>query len=188
MPLSDDIRMFAATDVGQRRPHNEDSFLVDPDLGVCIVADGMGGHAAGEVASATVELAGGMTRAPAPGSWALSVDVSSPDAQIRGFAAPLEAHLSMDESELSLSDVRVGGFAEGDVRVGLTGEQELAAGFVVSEAQLREVMAAFTDEVPDGVSGLVFASVSANVRRRALTACQVQHRRANGGMSGHAAA
>lgn len=42
---------FGGTDVGRKRQHNEDAMLVDPALGLYIVADGMGGHAAGEVAS-----------------------------------------------------------------------------------------------------------------------------------------
>src|SRR3954454_4300955 len=40
------------TDVGRRRPHNEDSYLCDDELGLYIVADGVGGNAKGEVASA----------------------------------------------------------------------------------------------------------------------------------------
>ncbi len=39
------------TDVGQKRDHNEDSLLVDEELSLFIVADGMGGHAGGGTAS-----------------------------------------------------------------------------------------------------------------------------------------
>ena len=45
------LTVSAATDVGLVREGNEDSFLVDHDLGLFIVADGMGGHRAGEKAS-----------------------------------------------------------------------------------------------------------------------------------------
>ena len=41
----------SATDKGLRRSSNEDTFSVRGDLGLFVVADGMGGHAAGEVAS-----------------------------------------------------------------------------------------------------------------------------------------
>ncbi len=44
-------RSSGLTDVGRVRKHNEDAFLHDDALGLYVVADGLGGHAAGEVAS-----------------------------------------------------------------------------------------------------------------------------------------
>src|SRR5512146_216701 len=46
-----DFTVAGRTDVGRVRTNNEDNFLVDRELGLYIVADGMGGHNAGEVAS-----------------------------------------------------------------------------------------------------------------------------------------
>jgi protein phosphatase len=52
VPVTCTVRSFAATDIGRKRKTNEDAFHRNDALGLYIVADGMGGYSAGEVASA----------------------------------------------------------------------------------------------------------------------------------------
>lgn len=64
---------FGLTDRGLRRHHNEDALLIRDDLGLYVVADGMGGHAAGEVAAdlavREVERIVESTRSAAENTW-----------------------------------------------------------------------------------------------------------------------
>jgi len=47
------LEAHGATHVGRQRSTNEDVFVIDPEFGLYLVCDGMGGHAAGEVAAKT---------------------------------------------------------------------------------------------------------------------------------------
>ncbi|HVR40021.1 MAG TPA: Stp1/IreP family PP2C-type Ser/Thr phosphatase, partial [Thermoanaerobaculia bacterium] len=46
-----EVKAHGLTHVGRQRQHNEDAFLVEDEAKLFLVADGMGGHAAGEIAS-----------------------------------------------------------------------------------------------------------------------------------------
>lgn len=46
------FKITSCTDPGKMRTANEDAFLADPELNLALIADGMGGHNSGEVASA----------------------------------------------------------------------------------------------------------------------------------------
>jgi protein phosphatase len=68
------------TDLGRKRTSNEDAFFLDEGLGLYVVADGMGGHAAGEVASQeAVETVYGMVKRGVASLRPLSKPLSEAD-------------------------------------------------------------------------------------------------------------
>ena len=82
------LRAYGVTDKGRVRATNEDFFAIDESLGLAVVADGMGGHNAGEVAArlavdTIVEFVtdllvrrGGLDRRMADETWPFGIDPS----------------------------------------------------------------------------------------------------------------
>jgi protein phosphatase len=106
------LQVGAATDVGQVRDHNEDGYLVDDDLGLIAVADGMGGHRGGEVASAAaLEALRVAFVAGAPVDEAVLVandavhEQSVADPNLRGMGTTLTAGAFDDEGHVVLGHV-----------------------------------------------------------------------------------
>ena len=85
LPLSWAVK----TDAGLRRTSNEDSYSTRPDIGLFIVADGMGGHVAGEVASRV-----------AVESIAAFVDETAGADPNRTWPFPFEPELSFEANRL----------------------------------------------------------------------------------------
>jgi protein phosphatase len=80
------------------RNHNEDSFLVQADSGVWLVADGMGGHHAGDFAS----------RAIAESVASIGRPVTAPDLQARFMDRILRAHQTIQAQSKLLNGATVG--------------------------------------------------------------------------------
>ena len=81
----------ALTHIGLVRQRNEDAFLDRPDLGLWAVADGMGGHEAGDFASASIVTALGAVQPTADlGDFAEAVagELVAVDAALHARAAP----------------------------------------------------------------------------------------------------
>jgi protein phosphatase len=74
-----DFEFFSQTDTGRIRTNNEDSVAMDPAAGVAVLADGMGGYNAGEVASqmACDFILGEMVR------WLFEASKSATDADVK---------------------------------------------------------------------------------------------------------
>ncbi len=101
-----------ASDVGRVRDHNEDSYVVDPQLALVAVADGMGGHRGGDVASTTALDAfhasftsnGGMRDAVRAANDAV-IERSTNEAQLRGMGTTLTAGVLGEDGTLLVGHV-----------------------------------------------------------------------------------
>lgn len=92
-----------ATDKGRVRPVNQDCWAFDAPLGLCVVADGMGGHKAGEVAAriAVETIVASVTTSSAVSEWPFGFDpsLSTPGNQLR--TAIQLAHMQVLEAAVS---------------------------------------------------------------------------------------
>ena len=101
-----------ATDTGKVRDHNEDGFLIDRELRLAAVADGMGGHSGGEVASATALEAlhaafsesGGLRDAVLAANDAV-LDRADERPELRGMGTTLTAGVLGDDDTLLVGHV-----------------------------------------------------------------------------------
>src|SRR5262249_48917767 len=110
------LEAFALSDPGCVRPNNEDSYLLAPDTGLYVVADGMGGAQAGEQASrlAVETVAGFVKKAGQPDAETLALafqeannrvmNAASKDANLEGMGTTLVAALER-EAELLIASV-----------------------------------------------------------------------------------
>jgi len=121
------LTVGAATDVGRVRDHNEDGYLIDDELRLVAVADGMGGHRGGEVASAIaleVLLAEFAERHDLRGAVVAANDAvyerSIEDDAVRGMGTTLTTGVLGDDNETLIighvGDSRAYLFRDGELR------------------------------------------------------------------------
>ncbi|MBK9359952.1 MAG: Stp1/IreP family PP2C-type Ser/Thr phosphatase [Rubrivivax sp.] len=79
LPVPLTIELFAAVDPGRARSNNEDSVALDGDVSLAVLADGMGGYNAGEVAS---NMATSFIRTEL-GRWLREAHAHASDAEVR---------------------------------------------------------------------------------------------------------
>jgi protein phosphatase len=91
-PIALVVRAAGATDIGRVKPSNQDSFFVDEQRALFVLADGIGGHAGGEIASATAVDVISRTFAGGPIDVGRLTHLPSPAAELASavFAANAE--------------------------------------------------------------------------------------------------
>ncbi|PBC07830.1 PP2C family serine/threonine-protein phosphatase [Mesorhizobium sp. WSM3859] len=114
------IDSFGVSHQGCVRDHNEDNYLIEPQTGLWVVADGMGGHEAGEVASASIvdHLAMIGIASSAPDLRARFEDrLSRANAEIRGISRSRGITIGSTFAALLAMDGRFACLWAGDSRI-----------------------------------------------------------------------
>jgi len=134
------------TDKGRVRPVNEDCWAFEPSRGLCVVADGIGGHKAGEVAARiAVEtiVASVTTTSPATSQWPFGFDPSLSHVGNRLRTAVHLAHMHILETAVTsdqyagMGTTIVASMVEGDrLSVAHAGDSRL---YVLAGDRLRQV-------------------------------------------------
>lgn len=148
---------FGLSDIGLVRRNNEDGFLIDEALGLAIVCDGMGGHDAGEVASAEAlvlmhqfiaeldphAFASGPREDPdatLPGRYSVKSDGTAPQAPHPVVTATTRAVERVNDHlyAMNLSDRRADGRGMGTTMTGIWRQPNTAAmvAFHVGDSRL----------------------------------------------------
>jgi protein phosphatase len=140
------------------RDHNEDSYLVEPQIGLWVVADGMGGHEAGEVASASIveHLATIGIASSAPDLRARFEDrLSRAHAEIRRIARSRGVTIGSTVAALLAMDGRFACLWSGDSRV-----------YLVRNAAISQISRDHTEVQELLDNGTISAAEAANWPRR----------------------
>jgi serine/threonine protein phosphatase PrpC len=133
-------RLCAATDIGKRRSRNEDEYYLSPDCRLWIVADGMGGHAAGDVASAlTIQAIAESMHPSGPNAFS-GAEAAIGDRLVEAFTAAQNrvSNRSLSEPECNgMGSTVIAGFVDGeDLYVCHVGD---VRGYHFSEGQLTRL-------------------------------------------------
>jgi protein phosphatase len=148
------LRAYGLTDTGRVRPTNEDCFAIQEELGLCVVADGLGGHNAGEVAAriavdAVVDFLRDRSGKPAEDredtsrAWPFGFDGTLSDAGNLLRTAILLADMQIHEAAVSSDDYAGMGttivaarVAAGRLSVAHVGDSRL---YLVADGRLRQL-------------------------------------------------
>jgi protein phosphatase len=149
---------YGVSHKGCVRDHNEDSYLVEPQIGLWVVADGMGGHEAGEVASASIveHLATIGIASSAPDLRARFEDrLSRAHAEIRRISRSRGVTIGSTVAALLAMDGRFACLWSGDSRV-----------YLVRDAAISQISRDHTEVQELLDSGAISAAEAENWPRR----------------------